>query len=127
MKATLCSTTQTATPLAASLSHDCLDGLVGLPLNPGHGLVQQQAARVVHQRAGDAHQLLLAEGEFAHRLPGDPGKPGVRKDVARAGAVRLALAPYPPGRQHRTQQAFAGIVARRNQQVIQHRQRGEQA
>ena len=100
MKETLCSTTQTATPPAAIIAHDLLDGLVGLAFDAGHRLVEQQALGVVHQRARHADQLLLAEGEVAtirslrDLRQTDPLENGVRA-VARCRARSSATRPRP--------------------------------
>ena len=92
MKATLCSTTQIATPRGGDLANDALHGLVGLALDTCHGLVEQQAARVVHQGPCDPDQLLLAEGQVGHSLVGDRLQPGIRQHLQRPVPV-LPLGP----------------------------------
>ena len=48
------------------LADNALHRFVGSTFNSRHGLIEQQAARVVHQRPCHAHQLLLAIGQIAN-------------------------------------------------------------
>ena len=47
------------------------DGRLGLGVHGGHGIVQNQYGRVLHQRPGDGDSLLLASGHRHAPLPQD--------------------------------------------------------
>ena len=67
------------------LANDLLHGLIGLAFDAGHRLVKQETAGIIHQRAGDAHELLLSIGQVADGFIG-----GIRQ--ADAGEKSRALA-----------------------------------
>ena len=51
--------------VVAQLAHQCRDGLLGRAVDAGHRLVEEQDRRLLHQRAGEEHALLLSARERA--------------------------------------------------------------
>ena len=94
-------------------------------VDPRVGLVEQHAARLEHQDAAEFEQLLLAARELSGRRRGDMVEPQEAQPLGGlVGMVALAATHAGAPEQKRCQR-LAGLVPRRGQHVLQHRQVAE--
>ena len=89
-------------------------------VDPGHRLVEQQEARLGHQRPGELEQLALPAGERA-RIVGDLVARSKTSSSSIARRAHLALAPAEaPAAEEQAREVLAGLVGSREQHVVEH-------
>ena len=86
----------TARPSRRELGDERLEPRGARRVEAGEGLVEEQHAGVLHERAGDEHALALAAGERAERAP----RPGRRGRPRRAPPARPSRSARPARRHH---------------------------
>src|SRR5262245_52252008 len=107
-------------------ANNLLHRLIGLAFDTGHRLVEQETAGVIHEGAGDADELLLSIGQIADRFVGAIRQTDAGENVERLGAGGLGRGADFVRPKHEGDQRLGRIVARTDDQVVEHRQRGEE-
>src|ERR1700730_4464991 len=108
-------------PSRGFLADDRLHGVVHAPLDPGHGLIEQKALPVVHERTGKADELLLAVGKPCGQSAGALGQTDTLEQFSSLRTRGPLRAGDLPGFEDIIEQRLPGITAIRNQQIVENR------